>query len=335
MIESHKLSNVKIIGGSVLDDGYVVTPDIKKSVVSRLKDTYGAYVWAFGDSEMDLKMLRQADKGVVVVGDANKRSQTMDAKLAKAIDDDGLQVCQLLLPGHVTHRLDTFKLPIIKLGKPEIDHILARRLRFVDATDKPGTKLPMTSMRDASNEGPRLREMHRLAGWYLAIEYLSKLIKVDAYDIKHVQGSTTTGYRLAREKETLIVPLMRGGEPMAFGVNDAFPLAGFLHAKSPEDITSQYLIGQATIILVDSVINSGKSIVEFVQHIRSMDKTIRIVVVTGVIQAGSVKEGGLIVTELREDRNLDIVALRKSTNKYTGKGTTDTGHRLFNTTRLD
>jgi uracil phosphoribosyltransferase len=33
------------------------------------------------------------------------------------------------------------------------------------------------------------------------------------------------GYRLLHEEATLIVPLMRGGEPMAFGVNEAFPLA--------------------------------------------------------------------------------------------------------------
>ena len=51
------------------------------------------------------------------------------------------------------------------------------------------------------------------------------------------------------EKATLIVPLMRGGEPMAFGVNEAFPLAMFHHAKVPSDLQREHLNGMATIIL--------------------------------------------------------------------------------------
>ena len=38
---------------------------------------------------------------------------------------------------------------------------------------------------------------------------------------------------------------------------------------------------------------------------------------------------------LRGDRELHVVALRKSKNKYKEKGLTDIGHRLFNTTKLE
>ena len=121
---------------------------------------------------------------------------------------------------------------------------------------------------------------------------------------------------------------MRGGEAMALGISAAFPLSMFVHASDPSDIKLHHLDGQATVILVDSVINSGKTIRQFVQHIRASHPRIRTVVVAGVVQAESVAElttGWLDVA---------IAALRLSNNKFTGTGTTDTGNRLYNTTHL-
>lgn len=54
---------------------------------------------------------------------------------------------------------------------------------------------------------------------------------------------------------------MRGGEPTAFGVSDAFPLAMFAHAGDAEDLKLHHLQGQLTVMLVDSVVNTGKTIV--------------------------------------------------------------------------
>jgi uracil phosphoribosyltransferase len=189
-------------------------------------------------------------------------------------------------------------------------------------------------MRNAMVSGPVLRDVHHRVGWYLATEFLTELIGMESYLTTHVLGHSTTSYRLRSEKLTLIVALMRGGEPMALGVNDAFPLAMFVHAKNPTDIQPPHLLEQRTIILVDSVVNNGKSVVEFVQHIRGLNATIRIVVVAGVVQADSV-DGGSIAQILERDENFSLVALRLSDNKFTGKGTTDTGNRLFNTTQLD
>jgi uracil phosphoribosyltransferase len=129
------------------------------------------------------------------------------------------------------------------------------------------------------------------------------------------------------------VALMRGGEAMAFGVSEAFPRAMFVHANRPEDIRPHHLLRQHTVVLVDSVVNSGKTVVNFVQHVRRLHATIRIVVVAGVAQAQSVSEGNLAQV-LARDANLSLVALRLSDNKFTGRGTTDTGNRLFNTTHL-
>ena len=123
-------------------------------------------------------------------------------------------------------------------------------------------------------------------------------------------------------------------ENMAFGVNDAFPLAMFVHVKHPGEITLAHLDEKANIVLVDSVLNSGKTVIEFVQHVRSFRADIRIVVVVGVIQAQSISSEGNLTQALGGYAKLDFVTLRLSDNKYTGRGTTDTGNRLFNTTHL-
>ena len=339
VLEREGLSKtVKVIGGGRIGDDFIITAAVKAALVSRLQGIHNVYVWALGDSVLDLPMLHKADQAIVVVGEEQTRSKTMETALLNAIDNNGLRARQALLPSNASPRLDTAKLPLVQLTDPEfVDSIIRRRsrrpLQLFHATDKKAAKLLMTPTRDATIAGPVLREAHRRIGWYLATKFLPEILGVEEYSIPHVQDHQTSGYRLCGEKKTSIVALMRGGEAMALGVNDAFPLAMFIHANCSEDIKPHHLLRQRTIVLVDSVINSGKTVVNFVQHIRSLHATIRIVVVTGVAQAQSVSEGSLAQT-LAWQSNLCLVALRLSDNKFTGRGTTDTGNRLFNTTHL-
>lgn len=122
---------------------------------------------------------------------------------------------------------------------------------------------------------------------------------------------------------------------MAFGLSEAFPLAMFLHAKQPADLTLEHMDAASTIVLVDGVINNGDSILEFMQHIRRHSPTTPIVVVAGVVQAGAVGPESLLTRGVWQMKNVEIVALRTSMHKYTGQGKTDTGARLFNTTELE
>ncbi|MCJ1310708.1 hypothetical protein MMC25_004374 [Agyrium rufum] len=340
VLERYGLSmRVKVIGGGRIADSIVVTAAVKAAVVARLRDVHQMYVWAFGDSPLDLEMLGKADQAVVVVGDEEKRSKTMDAALANAIDNDGLQARQFVLPSDAAPRLDTIKLPLILLTEQQtIDSVLCRRNRhahipILHATNKNGAKLLMTPMRDAKIAGPVLRKAHCNVGWYLATEFLADVIGIEEYLIPHVQGHDTTGHRFFQEKQTSIVALMRGGEPMALGVSKALPLATFVHAGRPNDIMNHHLQGQCTMVLVDSVVNSGKTVVRFVQHIRNLHATIQIVVIAGVVQAESILRGRLAQV-LACDAKLSLIALRVSENKFAGRGTTDTGNRLFNTTHL-
>ena len=338
VLEREGLSKtVKVIGGGRITDELVVTAEVKAAMVTRLRDIHHIYVWAFGDSVLDLPMLSMADKAIVVVGEELTRSKTMDAALLNAIDHDGLSAKQVLLPSKASPRLDTTKLPLINLTDPKfINSVIHRHsqrpLQVLHATNRNAAKLLMTTMRNAKVAGPVLREAHHRVGWYLATEFLAEMLGVEEYPIPHVQGHQTSGYRLCNEKKTSIVALMRGGEPMAFGVNEAFPTAMFVHAKNPEDIEPHHISQQRTVVLVDSVVNSGKTIVEFVQHIHSLHATIHIVVVAGVVQAQSVSEG--LAQALAYHSNFSIITLRLSDNKFTGRGTTDTGNRLFNTTHL-
>ncbi|EWC47687.1 hypothetical protein DRE_02887 [Drechslerella stenobrocha 248] len=326
---------IKVVGGGRISDGLVVTAEVKAAVVTHLRAHYNMRVWAFGDSVLDLPMLCAADQAIVVVGEKQSRSKTMEAALSTAIGSGKLLARQALLPSTVPPRLDTTRLPVAHLANPKfVDSIVCclRRDRFevLHATERSSAKFLMTPTRDAAVSGPALREAHRRIGWYLATEFLGEILGLEEYPIPHVQGHYTSGYRMRHEAETSIVALMRGGEPMALGVNDALPSATFVHAKNPSDIKNHHLL--QTVVLVDSVINNGETIAEFVQYVRELSHSTRIVVVAGVVQSQSISTGRL--AKMITEQKFSIIALRLSDNKFTGKGTTDTGNRLFNTTHI-
>ncbi|KAI9798925.1 MAG: hypothetical protein M1825_004938 [Sarcosagium campestre] len=340
VLEGEGLSEkVKVIGGGRIADGFVVSPAVKGALVDRLRGVHHMRVWAFGDSPLDLAMLKKADHAIVVVGEEETRSKTMETALKNAIKCDGLRARQAVLPTGASPRLNITKLPVIDLNGPKlIESLLCGRythgdLQILCAGEKNVAKLLATPMRDAAVAGPVLREAHRRVGWYLAIEFLSDVIGLEHSPIQHVLGRQTRGYRLLHEQQTTIVALMRGGEPMASGVNDVFPRAMFVHASVANNIKLRHLKGQITVVLVDSVVNTGQTIVEFVQRVRELHATIRIVVMAGVVQAQCIS-GGILNRALAHYANLHLIALRTSDTKFTGSGTNDTGNRLFNTTHL-
>ncbi|CZT19397.1 related to 2-3-cyclic-nucleotide 3-phosphodiesterase [Ramularia collo-cygni] len=328
---------VKIIGCEV--DGMIVTPELKGILVNRLHDVHKKFVWAFGDSPLDLPMLRNADQAIVIVGEKGARSRSMEGKLGDAIRN-GLQVRQLLMQvckdGPL---LDTDQLPLVQLDDVDFKQSILKtphRLEYLDATDRVSAKLLMSATRDAKCRGPALVDAHRLVGRYLATEYLGAILGLETYKIMHVQGGEVDGHRLSSEDKTVIVPLMRGGEPMARGVWEAFPTAMYVHAKEPVDLhKSDHIAGRAAIVLVDGVVNTGKSVVDYVQHIRSCDANVKIVVLAGVVQGQAVEKGGVLDRLSNRYEGISLIALRISANKYTGSGSTDTGHRLFNTTHMN
>ncbi|KAG9311059.1 hypothetical protein JVU11DRAFT_8963 [Chiua virens] len=67
----------------------------------------------------DLDMLSKADQAIVVVGEDQTRSKTMEAALLDAIDNGGLRARQVLLPSNVLPRLDTTRLPLVDITDSE------------------------------------------------------------------------------------------------------------------------------------------------------------------------------------------------------------------------
>ncbi|KAF2006462.1 hypothetical protein P154DRAFT_421671, partial [Amniculicola lignicola CBS 123094] len=78
---------------------------------------------------------------------------------------------------------------------------------------------------------------------------------------------------------TLIIVLMRSGEPIALSINNAFLLAMFIYTNSPNNVKLYY----STIVLVNLVINSSKIVVNFMQAIYKLYTTIYIIVVTSIV----------------------------------------------------
>ncbi|EEU34817.1 uncharacterized protein NECHADRAFT_98111 [Fusarium vanettenii 77-13-4] len=309
---------VGVIGGGRISDGFVVTAAVKAAIVSQLRNDTRRYVWAFGDSPLDLPMLKGADQAIVVVGDKRTRSSSMDEALYKAIHVENFRARQVLLPSQSPPRLNEEKLPLVRLDDEKfVESIVCHRrpVKILHATDKAAAKLLTSPTRDASVAGPALRDAHA------------------RYDMPHVQGHRITGHRLRGEQQTTIAMLMRGGEPMAFGVNEVFPKARFIYAASAGDIKRHHVDGQCTILLVDSVVNSGKTLMQFIEHVRGLHANIRIVVMAGVVQAEVVVETHPLA-KLMGRHGACLVALRLSENKFTGTKGTDTGNRLFNTTYL-
>ncbi|CAM1502318.1 Fc.00g043020.m01.CDS01 [Cosmosporella sp. VM-42] len=339
------LQNVEVIGSGLIAEKsrVVVTAELKGELVKYVRERYRVPVWVFGDSFLDLQMFKEANEAIVVVGEEKTRSRIMDAALLHAIHDEELPLRQGPLGFNELRQLEdekTTECPSVDLRDRDfIASIVgsqgeASPRQMIDFTGKPAAQLLMTPTRDGRISGPALREAHRKIGWYLATEVLTEIIGLEEYEIPHVQGRNTQGHRLLDEDKTCVVALMRGGEPMAMGVNDAFPLAFFIHAKEPREIKRQHLEGQETVLLVDSVVNTGSSVVDFINHIRDLQAHVRIVVVAGVVHRRATTRGRF-ADLLDYDANLGLVALRMSENQFTGQGTTDTGNRLFNTTHLD
>ncbi|KAI5310771.1 hypothetical protein KEM55_002380 [Ascosphaera atra] len=338
---------VKVFGGGRASDSLVVDPNVKKELVSNLKNVHGKKVHAFGDSPIDLDMLLEADHGVVVVGEENGRSRTMDECLSYYINDLGLKARQAVLPSTAVPRLSFGMLPLVDLSSEQyLEEIFGPSssisLITHDATVSNAAKLLATSTRNSSITGPELQAHHRQTGRHLARGLLADVIGLEETLVPHVQGHNTVGFRFAQEDEILIIGVMRAGLFIAEGVHECMPASSLLLARDPCEVSSRHLKGKRTVVLADHVVNEGATVREFLHRLLYLEPALRVIIVAGVVQAGFVTQPLDISVSSKargcppgEPQVIDLVTLRASENKYKGKGPTDTGDRLFNTVYLD
>lgn len=183
-------------------------------------------------------------------------------------------------------------------------------------TDRIAAQLLANTSRKSNINSVELCRNHFEMGKYLAYHMLEEF-ELEETEIRHVQG-IKKGVQLANRNDIVIVPLMRAGLYAAEGIRTVFNHSQFILQE--EDLPD---LQDKIVIIVDAVINTGRSMLQMIEKTRGMGVK-KVFVATLVMQ----KEALSLVGKYPE---IAFYALRVSENKYVGKGGTDTGNRLFNT----
>jgi len=323
----------KVIGGGRLPEGYVVNGAIKGAVVDLLHEK-DLRVVTFGQSILDIEMYEKADEVYLIAGGVITNSLSEEKALTKAITENRISALRILLPSAIDHRLDFDTLPIATLDNKELGHIFRHSkdpaTRVHHATPKPSAKLFVTPpLGQPQPYSQRLYEFHKRVGFYLANEYVSSILGQEQICIPDGQDPESPSHRFRYEKGTLVNSLSDDGDAISLGVSEAMPCATLSHAKLFSDLDTDMLKGKRHVILVDSVIDTGWTTVNFIRPLRKLCPRIRIVVVVGAANpdAADVEPDAVNTTithrfadVLRDDSELYVVALPKARLHSTGEG---------------
>lgn len=151
----------------------------------------------------------------------------------------------------------------------------------------------------------KLREIHKQFGYFLAREILSIQPQIN-------EKNPVSSAKCA------IIGILRAGAFISEGILNEITNAEYHLLKEPQEEVLKNL-KHKQVILTDSVINTGKTIFEFLNLI---DKSNTIYVATNVIYKPTLQR--------LSQYNVHIFCIRVSENTYIGQGKNDTGNRLFN-----
>jgi len=183
-------------------------------------------------------------------------------------------------------------------------------------------KLLSTESRRANLTPSSLAKVHCKLGELLSYKFLEEF-HLEHVEIQHVQG-VRKGLGFPKNEKILILVLMRGGLYVAEGFKEIFDgnyTIEFLNESNLDLILKRYNLKKYRIIIIDSVINTGKSILNILNKIEIKKN---IYIISLVMQRGS-------VDIFNKMENINCYVARISDNFYIGKGHTDTGNRLFGT----
>ena len=193
---------------------------------------------------------------------------------------------------------------------------------LIDHSDETMMRLLVNTTRQADLAGPALAEAHRNVGRRLAGSVARHLLLEDVA-INHVAG-TSTGVRLKAGSEPIIVAVMRAGLFVAEGIWSSLPDSSFVLHGEGSSLGALPAKGR-TVVVVDSVINTGQSIREVLSAVEALQPS-SIAVATLVAYRCNLEA---LVDEFPA---VDFHVARVSDRSYIGRGGTDTGARLFGTT---
>jgi uracil phosphoribosyltransferase len=196
-------------------------------------------------------------------------------------------------------------------------------------TDVPACRLLADRTRRSDMDVKDYSESYSEMGRFLAMQLVNEF-ELEEYDIQHCEG-IRKGVRIRDDNKIGILCLMRAGLYLSQGCRAIFRNSP-MHLISPvrdvglsqveiEEIKSSEL---NSIIIVDSVVNTGKSIKPIFTQSKELGIK-RIFVMAGVVPFPQANSLAKDYPEIR------FYFGRLSHNSYVGSGTTDTGNRLFGT----
>lgn len=242
-----------------------ICADTKYYVVKILQKR-GYKVETFGDSKIDLYMLRKADKGTLYIG----------KRMSRSLKNENLSGLKLIYDHSLVVLMDE---------EPDImdDIAICKSNSGIN-----GSKLAAAHMRLGEKLGKRIAEIFP-------------------------------------EKNTAILTLERGGRFFGDGIYMGFD--GDFYAVNPrKEVISA--IDAERVIIVDSVINTGKSIVNVISQLKGNNPDVEIVIAANVIQNEAIDLfSEYLVFTTRISKNSFV---GKNQAKQTGKAGPDTADRLFN-----
>lgn len=193
---------------------------------------------------------------------------------------------------------------------------------LINYTNNPMMRLIVNETRQASLSGSALAETHRNIGRALA-SAIALDLTLENININHVAGNSM-GVQIKTGCEPIILAMMRAGLFVAEGIWTALP-GSSLVLHNPESKLEKLPASGRTVVIVDSVINTGRSI-------RAILKS------ANTYQPSKIKIAALVAYRVNleelvsEFPCVDFHIARVSERSYVGKGSTDTGSRLFCTT---
>lgn len=184
-------------------------------------------------------------------------------------------------------------------------------------------RLLVNKTRQAEFAGPSLAEAHRDVGKQLAGS-VARQFSLEHVSINHVTGSSA-GVQLKSGSEPIIVAVMRAGLFVAEGIWSSFPGSAFVLYSEGLSLNELPARGRP-VVIVDSVINTGQSIRDVLNFVAPLQPS-KLIVATLVAYGPNLE----ILADEFPSVNFHIA--RISDRSYVGQGSTDTGARLFGTTK--
>lgn len=198
-------------------------------------------------------------------------------------------------------------------------------------TDRHLVRLLATDTRRTDTTPHDLTRSHVALGRFLAGELVEHL-ELEPCDIQHPQG-VRQGWRVADEAAITLVVFMRAGLYVAEGAREVLRGASVFHASPTRGVgldaaglAALAALSPTTCVILDAVVNTGASLEPVLGQLAERGvRTFVLSLVSPIPTAERLAQAWPAV---------NFFFARVSENQYVGKGATDTGNRLFGTTRI-